>query len=114
MTRLDLTPMTVVKSKRKAKQGIRQKATKHNPSTCSGERHPCFLSLHGALQDRITLACGFQYYYKYDRCKDTIDVSNIKDTGKRDGAGTRSETCKKCANSLGTSNGLRPMWVIHC
>ena len=51
---------------------------------------------------------------KCDRRKNTIDVSNIKDTGKRDGTGTRSETCKKCANSLGISNGLRPVWVIRC
>lgn len=56
-TRLDLTPMTAVKSKRKPNQGHLTES-------------------HKLLQ---------------------------LDTRKRDGAGTRSETCKKCANSLGIS-----------
>ncbi|OCL07203.1 hypothetical protein AOQ84DRAFT_342149 [Glonium stellatum] len=42
---------------------------------------------------------------KCDRCKDTMDVANIKDAGKLDGLGTRSgtraEICKKCAIPLG-------------
>lgn len=82
--------MTSVKSKRKPKQG------------------------HLTESHKLLQLVSLSIIIKCDRCKDTIDVPNVKDTRKRDGAGTRSETCKKCANSLGISNGLRPVWVIRC
>lgn len=38
---------------------------------------------------------------KCDRCKETMDVSNLKNNEKGDYTGVRSVSCKKCANTLG-------------
>lgn len=38
---------------------------------------------------------------KCDRCKDTMDIPNLKNNSKGDYTGVRSESCKKCANALG-------------
>ncbi|KAF4537029.1 Zinc finger CHY-type protein [Lasiodiplodia theobromae] len=38
---------------------------------------------------------------KCTRCKDTLDVNNIKNNANADYTGIRSESCKKCANPLG-------------
>lgn len=96
----DLTPMTAVKSKRKPKQGhlteSRKIQSQHllRRGTLVSFPH---MELYGIeLFQLVSLSITV----KCDHCKDTIDVSNIKDTGKRDGTGTRSEICKKCANSL--------------
>lgn len=37
---------------------------------------------------------------KCERCKDTMDVSNLQNNAKADAADVRSESCKKCANAL--------------
>jgi len=41
----------------------------------------------------ITVKCG--------RCKDTLDVSKVRNNTTGDYSGVRSESCKKCANPLG-------------
>ncbi|KAF2837538.1 hypothetical protein M501DRAFT_977802 [Patellaria atrata CBS 101060] len=56
------------------------------------------LELHGIelLELRslsITIKC--------DRCKDIMDVSNIRNNIKGDHSGIREQTCKKCTNPLG-------------
>lgn len=35
------------------------------------------------------------------RCKDAMDISNIRNNAKGDYSGIRSQSCKKCANTLG-------------
>ncbi|KAL1624318.1 hypothetical protein SLS56_007857 [Neofusicoccum ribis] len=38
---------------------------------------------------------------KCTRCKDTMDVKNLKNNANADYTGVRNESCKKCANPLG-------------
>ena len=107
--------MTAVRSKRKPKQGHLAESHKTTIPASAPEKGTLVSFFHMELYGiELLQLVSFSITIKCDRCKDTIDVSNIKDTGKRDGTGTRSETCKKCANSLGISNGLRPVWVIRC
>jgi hypothetical protein len=35
-----------------------------------------------------------------DRCKTHMDVRNVKNNAKADAAGTRAESCRKCANAM--------------
>lgn len=37
---------------------------------------------------------------KCERCKDTVDIKNLRDSSKIGAAGVRSEYCKKCANPM--------------
>ena len=37
---------------------------------------------------------------KCERCRDTMNVSNLRNSGNADHPGSRSESCKKCANKL--------------
>jgi len=60
-----------------------------------------FLELHGIeLLELVTVNLTI----KCDRCKDTMDVSNIKNNVRGDYSGVRSESCKKCANPFGIGN----------
>ena len=108
-TRLDLTLMTVVRGKRKPKQGHLTESHQTQSQYLIRRKVPLFPFLTELYGIELLRLVSLSITIKCDRCKDTIDVSNIKDTGKQDGTGTRSETCKKCASSLGISNGLRPV-----
>ncbi len=57
--------------------------------------------------------CNLSVTVKCDRCKDTLDVHNLKDNVGRDYSGMRSESCKKCANPLGIGAKLTQMRSQH-
>jgi hypothetical protein len=64
-----------------------------------------FLELHSIeLLELLSLSITV----KCERCKDTMDIKNLRDTGKIGASGVRSESCKKCANSMsiGISGGI--------
>ena len=57
-----------------------------------------FLELHGIeLLELVSLAIAI----KCGRCKDIMDVTNLRNNADADSSGIRSVSCKKCANSLG-------------
>lgn len=68
-----------------------------------------FLELHGIEILELVSLC---ITVKCDRCKDTLDVSNLRTDVQANGSGVRLESCKKCANpfQIGTAT-----WVsqIH-
>ncbi|KAF2434269.1 hypothetical protein EJ08DRAFT_627787 [Tothia fuscella] len=56
-----------------------------------------FLELHGIeLLELVSLSITI----KCDRCKTTMDTSNIKNYEQIDHSGIRSESCRKCASAL--------------
>ncbi len=64
-----------------------------------------FLELHSIeLLELLALSITV----KCERCKDTMDIKNLRDTVKIGASGVRSESCKKCANtmSIGMSGGI--------
>lgn len=57
-----------------------------------------FLELHGIeLLELVSLSITV----KCDRCKDTMDVANVRNNTNADASGIRSVSCKKCANQFG-------------
>ena len=64
-----------------------------------------FLELHGIeILELISLCITI----KCERCKDTLDVKNLRNNIKTDVSGVRSESCKKCAWSMniGTATSI--------
>ena len=58
-----------------------------------------FLELHGIeLLELVSLSITI----KCERCKDTMDIQNLKNNVNGDPSGMRSESCKKCANPFET------------
>lgn len=56
-----------------------------------------FLELHSVeLLEIVSLSLTV----KCERCKDTMDIKNLRDSSKIGAAGVRSESCKKCANTM--------------
>ena len=56
-----------------------------------------FLELHSVeLLEIVSLSLTV----KCERCKDTVDVKNLRDSSKIGATGIRSESCKKCANTM--------------
>jgi len=51
---------------------------------------------------------------KCERCKDTMDISRIKNNEKGDYTGIRSESCKKCAFSFGIGMFAKVPIVFPC
>lgn len=43
---------------------------------------------------------------KCERCKDTMDISNLRNNANGEPSGVRSESCKKCASALSIGNKL--------
>ncbi|KAI9878703.1 MAG: hypothetical protein M1830_010747 [Pleopsidium flavum] len=62
-----------------------------------------FLELYGIeLLELVSLCITI----KCERCKDTMDVSNLRNNVKGDVSGVRSESCKKCASGLSIGTGV--------
>lgn len=56
-----------------------------------------FLELHSIeLLEVVSLSITV----KCERCKDTMDIKNLRDSAKVGASGVRSESCKKCANTM--------------
>ncbi|KAJ9660502.1 hypothetical protein H2201_006924 [Coniosporium apollinis] len=56
------------------------------------------LELHGIeLLELVSLSITV----KCDRCKDTMDIPNLRNNARGDYTGMRTESCKKCANGFG-------------
>lgn len=56
-----------------------------------------FLELHSIeLLELVSLSITV----KCERCKDVMDIKNLRDGAKAGVAGVRSESCKKCANTM--------------
>jgi hypothetical protein len=56
-----------------------------------------FLELHSIeLLELVSLSITV----KCERCKDAMDIKNLRDSAKIGASGVRSESCKKCANTL--------------
>ena len=56
-----------------------------------------FLELHSVeLLEIVSLSITV----KCERCKDTMDIKNLRDSSKIGATGVRSESCKKCANPM--------------
>lgn len=56
-----------------------------------------FLELHSVeLFEIVSLSITV----KCERCKDTMDIKNLRDSSKIGATGVRSESCKKCANAM--------------
>lgn len=56
-----------------------------------------FLELHSIeLLELVSLSITV----KCERCKDTMDIKNLRDSAKIGSSGVRSESCKKCANPM--------------
>ncbi|KAI9835886.1 MAG: hypothetical protein M1819_001784 [Sarea resinae] len=49
---------------------------------------------------------------KCERCKDCMDVPNLKDNVKHDTSGLRSESCKKCANGLSIGDFTHLLFTV--
>jgi len=43
---------------------------------------------------------------KCERCKDTLDITNVRENTRGDYAGVRNESCKKCAFAFGIGSSL--------
>lgn len=66
------------------------------------------LELHGIeLLEIVALSLTI----RCDRCKQTVDVKNIKPSPTEGGSSTRTESCTKCANDLGVSYHAEPMHI---
>ena len=50
---------------------------------------------------------------KCERCKDTMDVSNLRSSSETGSSGARTESCKKCASQLGIGT-LSSLRTFHC
>lgn len=60
-----------------------------------------FLELHSIeLLELVSLSITV----KCERCKDTMDIKNLRDSAKLGATGVRSESCKKCASTLSIGN----------
>jgi hypothetical protein len=62
-----------------------------------------YLELHGIELLELTSLC---LTIKCERCKDQMDIKNLRTTTEAGTIPARSESCKKCASSLGI--GLKP------
>ena len=56
-----------------------------------------FLELHGIELLELVSLC---ITVKCERCKDTMDVSNVRNNANGEASGLRSESCKKCAMEM--------------
>ena len=56
-----------------------------------------YLELHGIELLELTSLC---IIIKCERCKDTMDISNLHNNSTGDPSGLRAESCKKCASPL--------------
>ena len=56
-----------------------------------------FLELYGIELLELVSLC---ITVKCERCKDTLDVTNLRNNANGETAGLRSESCKKCANAM--------------
>lgn len=84
-------------------------ATSSNPERGIMMSFP-FLELYGIeLLELFSLSITV----KCDRCKDTMDISNLKNNEKGDYTGVRSVSCKKCANVLGIGDLIVPSHSFH-
>lgn len=68
-----------------------------------------FLELHSIeLLELISLSITV----KCERCKDTMDIKNLRDSAKIGTTGVRSESCKKCANIMSIGI-MRPFILLR-
>ncbi|KAF1984903.1 hypothetical protein K402DRAFT_395274 [Aulographum hederae CBS 113979] len=67
-----------------------------------------FLELHGIELLELVSVC---ITVKCERCKDTLDINNLKNNAAGDYTGVRSESCKKCTNPLGIGYRMDTMHV---
>ncbi|KAF2098350.1 hypothetical protein NA57DRAFT_39832, partial [Rhizodiscina lignyota] len=89
-----------------------QEESTSQPATSTAERGILmsfpFLELHGIeLLELVSLSITV----KCDRCKDTMDVTNLKNNTNADVSGIRSVSCKKCAYPLGIGYRMDTMHV---